>query len=91
MFNKLKQLKDLRSKAKEMQNTLADESVTVEKNGVKIVMNGNIEVTELKISEESKKENLENTIKDCINESIKKVQKIMAKRMQEMGGLPGLS
>ena len=36
MFNKLKQFKDLRSQAKTMQDALAKESVTEEKNGVKI-------------------------------------------------------
>ena len=47
MFNKLKALKDLRSQAKTMQNALAGETITVEKGGVKLVMNGNMEVTEL--------------------------------------------
>ena len=31
MFNKLKQIKDLRSQAKTMQNTLAQESIETEK------------------------------------------------------------
>lgn len=44
MFSKLKQFQDLRSQAKTMQNALAQETVTEEKNGVKIVLNGNMEV-----------------------------------------------
>jgi len=51
MFNKLKQFKDLRSQAKTMQNALAEEVVTEEKNGVKLVLNGNMEILELKLSD----------------------------------------
>ena len=90
MFNKLKQLKDLRSQAKKMQSTLSKEAITIEKNGTKVVMNGNMEVTELTINEELKKESLEGILTDGINEAIKKIQKIMAKKMQEMGGFPGI-
>jgi DNA-binding protein YbaB len=89
MFNKLKQYKDLRDQAKTLQNALAQESVTVEKNGVKIVVNGNLEITQLTI-EDAAKGNLENTLKDLFNDAIKKVQRIMAKKMQDMGGLPGM-
>ena len=91
MFNKLKQIKDLRSQAKQMQSALADESVTIEKNGNKVVMNGNLEITELIVNMELQKESLENILKESINEAVKKVQKLMAKKMQEMGGLPGLN
>ncbi len=91
MFNKLKQLKDLRSQAKTMQSALADEKVEVEKNGIKLSMNGNMEVTDLKINDDLSKEEIAKTSKDLFNEAIKKTQRIMAKKMQEMGGFPGLS
>ena len=90
MFNKLKHLKDLRSQAKTMQDMLAEESVTVEKSGVKIVMNGNMEVISISIEEGLAKDSLEGIMKDSINEAVKKTQRIMAQKMQEMGGLPGL-
>ena len=91
MFNKLKQFRDLRSQAKTLQSALAQESITVEKNGIKIVMNGNMEVTELKINDGLAKESLEGILADVINDAIKKTQRLMAQKMQEMGGLPGLS
>lgn len=91
MFNKLKHLKDLRSQAKQMQNALGQESITIEKGGIKIVMNGNMEITSLSINENLSKESLEGMMADCINEGIKKTQRLMAKKMQEMGGFPGLS
>jgi DNA-binding protein YbaB len=90
MFNKLKQYKDLRSQAKSIQETLANETVTTEKGGVKVVMDGNMKVVSLKIGEDVAKESLESTITDCINDAIKKTQKLMAQKMQEMGGMPGM-
>ncbi len=58
MFSKLKHLKDLRSQAKTLQGALAGESVTVEKGGIKIVMNGNMEITTLSINEDLAKDSL---------------------------------
>jgi DNA-binding protein YbaB len=91
MFSKLKQFKDLRSQAKTMQSALAEEKVTEEKNGVKITLNGNLEILELSINPDLEKSAQEEALKSCFNSSIKKAQKLMAKKMQEMGGMPGLS
>lgn len=91
MFSKLKQIKDLRSQAKSMQNALADEKIELEKNGIKLVMNGNMEISELSINNDLSKEDIARTCKDLFNDSIKKTQRIMAKKMQEMGGFPGLN
>ena len=91
MFNKLKQFKDLRQQAKSMQSALAQESITEEKNGVQITLNGNLEVTSLKINPELTKDAQEEALKTCFNEALKRTQKLMAKKLQEMGGLPGLS
>ncbi len=90
MFNKLKQIKDLRSQAKTMQSMLAEETVTAEKNGVKITMNGNMEVTEVNLPEGSDNDKLEKALTASFNDAVKKTQKIMARKMQEMGGFPGL-
>lgn len=91
MFSKLKQLKDLRSQAKTMQDALSSEKVESEKNGVRMVMNGNMEVTELTASGDISKEEVARICKELFNDSIKKIQRIMAKKMQEMGGFPGLN
>lgn len=91
MFNKLKHLKDLRSQAKTLQGALSGESVTVEKGGIKIVMNGNMEITSLTINDDLAKDSLEGMLADLTNEAIKKTQRLMAQKMQEMGGMPGLS
>ncbi|MEK7558128.1 MAG: YbaB/EbfC family nucleoid-associated protein [Patescibacteria group bacterium] len=91
MFNKLKQFKDLRNQAKTIQNALVGETTTVEKNGIKVVINGNMEITQININESLAKNNLEKTLTDCLNEAIKKTQRLMAKKIQEMGGIQGLN
>lgn len=91
MFEKLKQYRDLRNKAKELQNLLAQETVEVERNGTKLIMNGNQEITLLEINPDylspDKKKELEETIKDLTNEAIKKIQRVAAQKMQSLGGL----
>jgi len=90
MFSKLKQFKDLRSQAKTMQNALAEESITLEKNGIKVAMNGNLEISQISLNENLNKNSQEEILKDCLNEAIKKAQRLMAKKLQDMGGLPGI-
>ena len=51
MFNKLKQVKDLRSQAKAMQDSLSQESVTLDKGGIKLTMDGNMKITKLEIED----------------------------------------
>jgi len=88
MFNKLKQVKDLRSQAKTLQNALADETISLEKNGISITLNGNMEITNISIAEEQSNDKLENNLKITINDALKKAQRLMAEKMQSMGGLP---
>lgn len=96
MFTKLKQFKDLRNQAKELQGKLASESVTVKTAGDRVVMtlDGNLVMTALAIDDEllapEKKEKLQNAIKDAHADGIKKIQRIMAMKMKEMGGLPNI-
>lgn len=91
MFSKLKQFRDLRSQAKTMQDALAQEKITEEKNGVTIVLNGNMEVVSVTLNEGLSKTAQEETIKNCFNEAVKKAQRLMAKKLQDMGGIPGLT
>ena len=99
MLSKLKQFKDLRSQAKEMQNQLSGETVTVETAGGKIVltMDGNLKLTGLAIDdsllEAGKASKIQEGIKKAHEDAMKKMQRIMAMKMKEMGGfnLPGMS
>ena len=91
VFSKLKQFKDLREQGKKLQGALAGESVTTHSNGVALTMDGNLQLTGVAIDDEmlnpAKKEKLQNAIKDAHGEAAKKMQKIMAGKMQEMGGM----
>ena len=74
-----------------MQNALAQESVSEEKNGVRIVLNGNLELTSITLNDNLSKEAQAEAIKNCFNSAIKSGQKLMAKKLQAMGGLPGMN
>ncbi len=91
MFNKLKQFKDLRNQAKTLRHTLAQETITVKRGGVSLTMDGNLEVKALTIDQGLAKDSLEGVLIDLFNEAVKKTQKIMARKMQEMGGFSGLT
>ncbi len=90
MFNKLKHLKELRQQAKTIQNVLAQETTTVEKNGIKVILDGNLEIKKIILNPDLAKDSQEEILRDCLNEAIKKTQRLMARKMQEMGGLPNL-
>lgn len=84
MFNPLKQmgeLKKLRDQAMQIQKALQAEQITVEKNGVVIVMTGDQKVVSISTNGRS-----DNDVKEAINEAIKKSQEVAAKKLQQMGG-----
>lgn len=94
MFSKLKQFKDLRDQGKKLQGALSGESVTAQSGGVAVTLDGNMQMTGIAIDEDllnsAKKEKLQNEIKSAYGDALKKIQRIMATKMQEMGGFPGL-
>jgi len=81
VFSKLKQFKDLRDQGKKLQGALAGESVTSHNNGVALTMDGNLHLTGVAIDNEmlnpTKKEKLQNAIKDAHSDVTKKMQKII--------------
>lgn len=89
MFNPLQQLGDLkkmRDQAMQLQKQLAAEEVSIQKNGVDIVINGNQKIQSFKSNGRS-----DENIKEAINEAIKKSQEVAAKKLSSLGGgLKGL-
>ncbi|TSC53915.1 MAG: Uncharacterized protein LiPW16_267 [Microgenomates group bacterium LiPW_16] len=89
MINPLKNLSDLkamRDQAMTIQQALAAEVITVEKNGVKVVITGDQKVQTLEIDG-----NADSRVLEAVNEAIRKSQEVAAKKLQEMsGGLGGL-
>ncbi len=91
MFNKLKQFNDLKNRAKAMQETLAKETATGSAawGKVKVTMNGNLQAVSVDIdeSELTNKSKLQEHIREAINDATQAVQKIMATKLKDIGGL----
>ena len=85
-FKNISDLKAMRDQALEIQRALAAEVITVEKNGIKVVITGDQKVQTLEVDGTT-----DNRVLETINEAIKKSQEVAAKKLQEMsGGLGGL-
>lgn len=82
MFDKFKQLKQL----KDLQNSLKEEKEEASKEGVRVIINGKMEIEKIELNEELSKERQEIIVKDCINEAMKKIQVIAAQKMSQMQG-----
>ena len=81
MFDKFKQAK----KIKELKSDLQKQKETVEKEGVKVVVTGQMKVESINIGEGVDSKKVPNLVKECTNEALQNVQKIAAKKMKEAG------
>ncbi len=76
----------MRDQAMQIQRELQGEEVSVEKNGVEILITGDQRIKEIKINGKS-----DNDVREAVNEAIKKSQEVAAKKLSQMqGGLGGL-
>jgi len=80
-FKSLGDLKQMRDQAMQIQQALSQEIITIEKNGVEVVITGDQKVQSIKVNG-----SLEYNISEAVNEAIKKSQEVAAKKLQEMGG-----
>ncbi len=76
----MKQAKELYRLQKELQK----EIIEVEENGVKIRVNGKMEVDRVELNEEISKEEQERAIKECFNKAMHQIQTNLAQKMQSM-------
>jgi len=93
MFSKIKAIKDLRNQAKQMQNQLS--TIMIEgsfHNKVVIKMDGNQQILSVSIADEllTNKQKLEEAVKEAFQDAMKKMQKELASKMKNMGGLDAL-
>lgn len=96
MFGKLgdiggmmKQMKDLKKAQKELKKITAE----IEKDGVKVVVNGEMKIVDITFDNVSDVKKLQKTIKETVNEAINKVQFDSAQALSGIAGglnLPGL-
>jgi DNA-binding YbaB/EbfC family protein len=89
MFNKIKQLKELRDQAKDLKSQLAGITVSAEGLDGKITvsMDGNQEITAINIDPSvltaDNKEELQKQLAETINKAAKKAKMEMAKQFQQ--------
>lgn len=80
MFDKLKKIKQL----KELQDSLSQEKTEVKREGVKVVVNGKMEIEQIQLSLELEKTQQEEILRQCLNEAMRKVQMAAAQKMSQM-------
>ncbi len=81
MFDKLKQI----SQMKGISNEIKNEKVEIEKQGVKIVVRGDFTMDEIILNPELDTSEQEKIIKELFNSAVKELQMRMAKKMMGMG------
>ncbi len=78
-FGALGDLQKLRQQAQQMQQSLQQEQVVVDKNGVRVIVRGDQIIESVEIDGV-----IENRIADAINEAIKKTQELAARKLIEI-------
>lgn len=86
-LGKLGDLNKLRQQAMQMQKNLAAQQITVEENGVKVVITGDQKILELTI------QGIGNPVlNDVLNKAVRKSQELAAKELMNVsGGMGGLA
>jgi len=79
MLGGLGDIQKLQQQAQKMQAALQQETVLIEKNGVKITMRGDQQILEVEIDGI-----VENRVAEAINEGVKKTQELAAKKLIEI-------
>ena len=80
MWDQMKQAKELYRLQKELQK----ERIEVEDKGVKIIVNGKMQIESVTLNPEITKEDQEQAVKTCFNEALRKIQTNLAEKMQSL-------
>ncbi|HSX57786.1 MAG TPA: YbaB/EbfC family nucleoid-associated protein [Candidatus Saccharimonadales bacterium] len=87
MFDKMKQMYELKKQADQMKKELESEVLEVDHGGIKVKINGAQKILNLDFEDGVDHDKL----KDAINKASDEAQKVAAKKMQGMmGGMSGL-
>lgn len=89
MFSKLKQFKDIRDRAKSIQSSLSQERAegSAGWGKVKATVDGNQRVTSVTIDPSVAIHDAPALVKDAVNDAMEKIQKTLASKMKDLGGL----
>lgn len=80
MFDKLQKVNQLRK----IQKSLKKEFSEVEKDGVKVKVNGEMKIEKVEISPKLTKKKQENALISCINSALQKMQMKVARKMSNL-------
>ena len=85
-FGKLGDINKLRQQAMQMQKNLSAQTITVEENGVKVVITGDQKIVEISV------QGIGNPVlNEVLNKAIRKSQELAAKELMNVsGGMGGL-
>ncbi|MFA5129635.1 MAG: YbaB/EbfC family nucleoid-associated protein [Patescibacteria group bacterium] len=90
MLNKLKQFKDIRTRAKDLQNELSKETSegSAAWGKIKVVVDGVQKIKSVSIdpSLASDIKAIENGVAEAANDAMQKIQRTVASKMRDMGG-----
>ncbi|MCX6720650.1 MAG: YbaB/EbfC family nucleoid-associated protein [Candidatus Staskawiczbacteria bacterium] len=81
VFDQLKKINELRK----LQDSFKKEKTIVERDGILVEMNGNFEVTGVKLNPTLDTEKQQKLLKECLNEAREIIQKQMAKTLMASG------
>ena len=81
MFDDIKKIQEL----KRIQDSFKQERETTQHKGISVTMNGNMEVENITLDPTLEVREAEETLKRCINEATKNMQKRLAKMMMSSG------
>lgn len=81
MFDDIKKIQEL----KRMQDSMKQERETVQKKGIAVTVNGNMEIESVSLNPTLEQHETEIVLKECINDAMKTIQKRMAKMMMASG------
>jgi len=81
MFDKLKEINKLR----ELRKQLKEEKVEIERNGVVVIVNGGMEIEELRLNPDLDLRRQTKSVKNAINDALRKIQISSAKKMKDSG------
>ncbi len=81
MFDDIKKISEL----KRLQDSFKQEYETVQKRGISVTVNGNMEVENITLNPTLATREAEEALRQCINEANKNIQKRLAKMMMGSG------
>lgn len=93
IFGNLGKMGEVLRQAKQLKDELSKARYEGEAGGVKVIINGEMEIVELKIPQEANVSKLESLIKDAVNRAMRQAKVDMAAKMSKVTGglqLPGL-